>query len=205
MADRRGWDKTDLNSLYSAAKSSMNGTRLEQEIVASRTKVNLIVEDVQQAAGVVADGELASAFNDYQKTEIKSANYFRGAAIGLLVAVMAFSIYSATKLPPSLGSSLAHLGIAVSGLAAFAYLARESAQHRNAGRWAAIMSVQLKTLSAYSADMTVAEREELRGVFGRRVFSELPSSSKEPQQGLTDIAPTLQALIDVIKSVRGGG
>lgn len=191
-----------LRQVEREATMAIDGIRLERHFLSQRERLDAIVDDAQQAAGTVADSELATAFNTYEKAEAKTANYFRRGALGVLLGVLALSVYSSIKLPTNLGSSLAHLGIALSGLAAFAYLARESSQHRNSARWAAIMAVQLKTIGAFSSDMSTEQREELRAYFGRRVFSELPAvqgSEKDPR-----LTPdSVQAVIEILKSLRG--
>jgi hypothetical protein len=196
------WRTPDLENLVVAAESSRRAIELELHIVKQRREVDSIVGDVQQAAGITADTQLATAFSHYGEDETRSANRFRLAAIGVLIAVSGFSIYTAINIPVSLGSSLAHLGIAASGLAAFGYLARESNQHRNVGRWAGIISVQLRTLGAFSADMNHEQREHLRAHFGRRVFAELSPTGDMKDPG-TDLVPTIQAAQDLIKLLRG--
>ena len=189
--------------LLPASRSAMDAVEMERHLSNQRERIDAIVSDVQTAAGSVADSELSSAFNTYQGSEASTANSFRIAALIVLLGVLGFSIYTAIEVPTSLGSSFAHLGIAFSGLAAFAYLARESAQHRTVARWAAIMSVQLKTLGAFTADMNLEQREELRTQFGHRVFSELPVAGEVKSQ-IEQLTPAMQTLLDVVKTIRGG-
>ncbi|MFI5710975.1 hypothetical protein [Kribbella sp. NPDC051620] len=184
------------------AESAATGIKQEQHLLSQVARVDEIVNDVEQAAGVVADSELAKAFSDHERAEAESANRFRIGAIAILMGIVAFSTYTAIEIPATLGSSLAHVGIAFSGLAAFAYLSRESAQHRKVARWSAMMAVQLKTLSAFSAGLSEGQRENLRSQFGQRVFSEMPTSGVDTPSNGADFSPTIQAVVDILKSAR---
>ncbi|WP_134099344.1 hypothetical protein [Kribbella pratensis] len=191
----------DLRALDKESEFAVGNMDTERHLLQQRERVDAIVDDVQQAAGSVADSELAKAFSAYEVGERRSANYFRLGGLLVLLGVLGFSIYTTIETPTTLASSLAHLGIALSGLAAFAYLARESSQHRTVARWAAVMAVQLKTLAAFSADMAPPQREELRSFFGRRVFSELPAT--ENRESASETALTAQSIVDIIKTARG--
>ncbi|TDO67690.1 hypothetical protein EV651_103604 [Kribbella sp. VKM Ac-2571] len=184
------------------AKNAAEDARLEMQLRKSAASVEEIAESVKQAAGVVAEGKLSEAFKEYSETEMSGATRYRGLALGVLGAVVAFSIYTAAFLPTSLGSSLAHLGIGLSSLTAFGYLARESAHHRKAARWASVMSVQLRTFDAYSADLTTEKRELLREHFGRRVFAEPVYALDGHEPKTSDLAPLMQAAIDLVKVAR---
>lgn len=186
------------------ASEAFNVLSTEMRLQDQLDSVSEIVQEVKQAAGVVAEGELTKAFNEYGGEEKGQARAFRLGAMGVLAAVLIFSSYAAMNLPTSLGSSLAHLGIALSGLAAFGYLAREASHHRKAARWAAVMSVQLRTLDAYAAGMTDEQKQSLRAQFARRVFAEpvYPLDSQGDLSG--DVSPTLQAVMDLVRVARAG-
>jgi hypothetical protein len=200
--DEAIWNITRLQEIRDEAETARRSVEVQQMLLQQVERVDSIVEDVQQAAGMTADSALTTAFSSYAEDEKRLANRFRTLGIGVLSTIAAFAIYTTINVPSGLGSSLAHLGIAASGLALFSYLAHESSQHRNAARWADIMSVQLRTLGAFTADMNTEQRESLRAQFGSRVFAEpSPVDSKLPA---SDLGSTVQAASDLIKLMRGG-
>lgn len=169
---------------------------------ASASDAREAAEHARRAAGQTADAELGRAYDKYGRSEQTSANWFRVGAVATLVIAAGVSlvgVYGDT--PDSTAAAITHITAVVSVLALFGYLARESAQHRNTARWAAVMVVQLKTFDSYAADMSNQEREALRAYFGRRVFSELPGASNASSDRQEELTPSaLLALRDIVEA-----
>ncbi|MFF1818615.1 hypothetical protein ACFVWG_15035 [Kribbella sp. NPDC058245] len=189
----------------SDAGEAIDSIARQRRLDAAANELEKLKLSAQRAASTVAEGELSEAFSSYGDRENRLAEVFRITAICLLLLLISFSVFSAAKLPASLGASLAHVGIGLSGLAAFGYMARESSQHRRAGRWAKVMSVQLRTLDAYAADMEDEQRRALREQFARRVFAspEYSLDDAGPAGATTDLGPVLEAVMSLIKVARG--
>ncbi|QNK82584.1 hypothetical protein [Nakamurella sp. PAMC28650] len=121
---------------------------------------------------------LDTIFRNYREIaddELKSAKYFRIAAIALFVLSVAgacWIVYSALgKGNDSVATDLTRLTVTIPLLALALYLAHEANGHRTVARRAREFQVRLQTVGAYSEFLSDDERLAIRAEVGRSVLT----------------------------------
>jgi hypothetical protein len=158
----------------------------------------------QEAAGDVAESELAKWFAAYEERQNREGYLWFGGAVLLIAAtvIVAFMVLGHTGQAFDWVSLASHLLIALPCLGLGAYCARESSRHRELAQWARRLAVQLKSVSAYTARLENGPRMTLLAQFGTYVFGHHPMG-KDDNQVQPIPAELWKALADVIRS-RGG-
>lgn len=161
----------------------------------SRTK-----EQVEQAAGEVAEVELAKEFAAYGKRQEQVSWIWFALAILLLAASVTVALTLLNKVGTELDwySIIGHGLIALPSLGLAAYCSRESSRHRELGQWARRLAVQLKSISAYSSRLDAEPRNALLTDFGKYVFG--PHALGEDNQMQAVPPEIIKAIADVIKT-----
>jgi hypothetical protein len=151
---------------------------IEQSAVRAREVVSEAEEvagHVREVAGEAAEHELGSEYSKLAVSERRSSWFWSGMVIASLLgsAIAAgYLLRSATHF-----NGLGELGrlaltLPILGLAVFA--ARSAGHHRDNYKWATFTAVQLKTIRAYSDDLTYEARCEIRRGLGLKIFAGHP-------------------------------
>lgn len=164
------------------------------ELDEAAQKANQTVQDIEEAAGHVAEGELSLHFSSYEKSEKRAANISRYAVIAIVVAATVFVFYSLNSTDSGFTwlDLAKKVSIIVPAVALAAYLARESTRHRENSTWAATISVQLKTIKAYTDSLSSESRESIRSEFGSRIFTQ-----RSPRHDLSSQGPSATLLTEL--------
>ena len=130
----------------------------------------------QEAAGDVAESELAKEFAVYGNWQDRTGYIWLAAAVVLFAATVAIATIVLKQVDQAFNwySLAAHLLIALPCLGLGAYCARESSRHRELAQWARRLAVQLKSVGAYTARLDDAARLALLAQFGSYVFGPHP-------------------------------
>lgn len=145
-------------------------------------EVRQTVRHVKEVAGATARGALAEHFSDLAEGQRRVANVLRLSVIALLVAVTLLTTWS-ISLHASAISSWLDLGrraaVTLPLLALAGYLGRESGHHRRTAEWADAITVQLRTIRAYTDGLPAELRDHIRAEFGNKIFSHGPLLSDQ--------------------------
>lgn len=193
---------------------SQNWRQIEQELerersaAASIRRLQTMVEEAQEATGVVGQGALSDAFDELSGEEKATAVRFRYATFALialsLVALVVPSIISAFGIssgasPDSPGSLIGRLAISAVIGGAAAYCARQASHHRRIHVWARSISTQLRSLNAFIAPITDdGVRNAVIDATARRMLSEPPQSGKQTENQ-ADTTSLLQLAVDLAR------
>ena len=184
-------------------------TVLHRQTADDRAALAQAVVDAQQfaeaarlAAGDAGERELIRYFDEHAERESTKSWIMIGVAIVPTIAavVLAWSVLREAH-DLSAGLIIGRLTLTIPLLGLAAYFGQMSGQYRESSRWAATAKVQLQTISAFVATIGNDEdRDEVRKVLGRRVFS---SPDFGNSANMTDATNTLQAMADIIAKLRG--
>jgi hypothetical protein len=158
---------------------------------------------LQEAAGEVAESELAEEFSKLSETEARlAALWTTGAIVALAGAAIIASVLLATSEGLSLGEELARLSVTLPVAAIAAYAARIAAQHRKNGHWARITAVQLKSVRAYGEDLSESLRHEVRKQLAETAFGKPPIFDGRSLEAspVEDVNAVLDRALAVIRS-----
>lgn len=174
-------DRRVDRTLASALTNSFRSQLAAGEATSARDAAVEALETVRAAAGATSETVLGQAFREYGERQNRVADRLRAGTIILVAAITAFVGFLAFAEDVGVvqaASSAGRLALVLPPTALAAYLGRESARHRAAAAWAAVLEVQLRSIDAYCQTLADDELERLalRAAFGRRVFlSEGPS------------------------------
>lgn len=166
------------------------------------------------AAGLTGEAATSTYYDQLAKDELSQADRFRMfAVVTVAVAILGTGAF---VLGPELNWAWATINPtdyvhlvqrilligAVLGLGG--YFSRQSHHHRATANWAASLSVQLKTFSAFLTPLTNQELADgLRKDFGARVFGDPPTMTRGPKGGSTDAAMDLA--VDLVTKLSANG
>lgn len=149
---------------------------IREKIEEKLQEADAAVKGIAEVAGTAAEGELSRHFAAYATAERKVANLARLSVIALAVAITIFTfiaigigVHDLTWL-----ELVRKLSLTLPAVALAAYLARESSRHRDSCNWAETISVQLKTVHAFTESMKEDARDLIRAELGKRIFSSQP-------------------------------
>jgi len=147
-------------------------------------------EATARAAGITGDATMSSYYSKLAVAEAKDANNFRRLTVAFALAAGTFALIFVlfpAGFIPDLGSPneyvrLIQKTVFIAGVFGLAgYFARQAHQHRSMSNWATSLAVQLQTFDAYIAAIDDSGvKNELRQVFGARVFGDHPAMRGEP-------------------------
>lgn len=188
-----------------------------QELIAEATdavkKTKESAGKAAQAAGQTGTSGMSLAYQKLAGEELKAANGFRWATIGMSAAAAALAtlfIFGpilgmisdfGTNDYPHLFQRIVFLA-GILGLAG--YFARQAHHHRAMANWARSVDVQLQTFEAFLDPVSNEDvRNELRQAFAVRVFGDHPAMKGEPP--VTSSAAVLDAAVSLAAKLSPGG
>ncbi|WP_215817128.1 hypothetical protein [Pimelobacter sp. 30-1] len=186
-----------LDAAVEQALSSESAFELVLEMRTLTGRATSAADAAEEAAGRRSEVSLSDEFEKLRKNEAEAANWFRGFAIGLFVAAVLVAGWVAVASADATGTQVAkRLALGVPVLLLAGYLGREASQHLRTARWAAVKVAQLKSIRAYTGELSAGTAEALRGEFGRRVFLETPESAVGEGRGSGEAVPLdVEALV----------
>ncbi|MCD9197426.1 hypothetical protein [Aeromicrobium wangtongii] len=165
-----------VESQYTNSAAVLNSFALWRSSVQASKRAESAAEAAAESAGETAQTSLASEFESLRDAEKRIANWFRRSTIGLLLATLGFAAYIAFGEHDRAAAEAAQkLALAVPAVLLAAYLGREASAHRRTAHWATVMVAQLRSIRAYSAELSPQGRDELKLRFGFRVFLDAPA------------------------------
>lgn len=162
-----------------------------------------IRSDVAEAAGEVAEGQLATEFEQLARGDQRQAQIFRGLTVAVFVAVIGYAAAVAWTAESASVELAQRLAVAVPVLLLGAYFSKEAGNHRDAYRWASVLSTQLRTIKAYTATLEPTRAAELRAKLGERVMLTSPGKDSETRSDTGDPAAVITAATDMLRAGRG--
>jgi hypothetical protein len=204
----------DLPNIYRVTlpqNVSQQFVRLELEKISqARQSVDETKKDVEEAASVVGQANLAHAFEERMVIENTQADRWTRwvlsfVALGIILPVGFITVEQAVGAPssPMALALRALIGLPLFGLAAWA--GRISSQHRETERYLALLGSQVKTINAYSANITDAQaKQELLMHLGMRAFSDPALATRDKGKVAAvpvELVPLLDKAMDIAKDV----
>ena len=156
-----------------------------------------------EAAGVVAEGSLAIEFATIARAERRPALVFQGLTIALFVGTIAYAAAVAYESREPSVELAQRLSVAIPVLLLAGYFSRESTRHRRAQRWATVLTAQLRTINAYTAQLDDANAAVLRQSFGQRVFMSSPDGVESASDDSDATGSLLAGSADLARAIRG--
>jgi hypothetical protein len=156
-----------------------------------------------EAAGVVAEGSLAIEFATIARAERRPALIFQGLTIALFVGTIAYAAAVAYESREPSVELAQRLSVAIPVLLLAGYFSRESTRHRRAQRWATVLTAQLRTINAYTAQLDDANAAVLRQSFGQRVFMSSPDGVESASDDSDATGSLLAGSADLARAIRG--
>jgi hypothetical protein len=171
----RAWF-ADLDAFKSSMASLDINERARRAIdlvESARAEVTTVRDEVRVAAGDVASDSLSEHFESLAKTERGAATRWRLLAVVILTLVVA--VAGALQLVPELQAVswldlVRKYAIVIPATGLAAYSAKQSSDHRKISRWAAVTSVQLRTISPFTRQLEGEVRSDLIHRFGHGLF-----------------------------------
>lgn len=198
-----------LESKYVTCRTTLSSFQLWRRAQGAVEKAEEAADSAAESAGTTAEHSLSEEFVNLAKKETDAADKFRGATVFLFATVIIYTAVVAyvesAKPAIEIGQKL---GLTVPVLLLAGYFAREANQHRRTGRWASVLEAQLKSIRAYSIELNPSQRDELKLLFGKRVFLESPetaatSQDPTPVTAGQDVASVLREAADLARAARG--
>ena len=220
MADAIGFlstisaQESPMNSeLFAAAGDQLRVLRsirgpfaLWRQTLEASDRAEAAADAAAESAGETAEKSLAHEFEGLRDRERRAAELFRIATITLLLGVLGFSGWVAFANHAETDMEVwRKLALAIPALLLGAYLGREASEHRRTARWASVLVAQLKSIRAYSIELSELQREELKAVFGRRVFLESPDGTHPVAEPVPiDVVSVIREVGGLARASRGG-
>lgn len=157
-------------------------------------------DNAEVASGDAGAAELSREFHQLAENEKADADLFRLLTIGLLGLVLGYAVWLAFWSDAEDYALLRRIVVSLAVLALAGYLGAQASQHRREARWAAAITVQLKTINAFTDALAPDRRDDLRYQFGLRVFTrsaELERSAADAPSP-AEFESLAQRLIDVV-------
>lgn len=178
--------------------------RIKQSAADAEDRLISIEDNWNAMRNVDGSDQLWDHFKELSASELKAADGFRLATVVSLLASILYTgallvvahIYDDTTEENETWQRLV-LTLALIALAG--YLGRESAHHRQAGRWSQLLAVQLRTIGDYTSPLAEDSRRELMTSLGARVFSAAPQKSERGADSvpMTDLLDHLERLMSL--------
>lgn len=170
-----------------------------EQIQSSAEQIKKTERDVAVAAGTVATGSLAVAFESYTTAQAVSARWWMSFSVIAVAAVVVVGVLLLRAPDPTWQQTVAHLVIALPTAGVAAYGARESSRHRESSQWAQRVAAQLKVIGPYVDRLPESEQNALWTGFGRYIFGPYAAAPVENQ--LQAVPPELlKALTDLVNA-----
>jgi hypothetical protein len=160
-------------------------------------------EATAEAAGVVAEGSLANEFASIAKAERRPALFFQTLTILLFIGTIAYAAVVAYESREPSVELAQRLSVAIPVLLLAGYFSRESTRHRRAQRWATVLTAQLRTINAYTAQLDDSNAAVLLQTFGQRVFMSSPDGVDSASDDSDATGSLLAGSADLARAIRG--
>jgi hypothetical protein len=161
-----------LQQLQAAVKDPVQ--RAQQEYEASRKELEQRRQEVNSLVGLVSQAAVSGSFEESAMSERKTANWLRTAAIvlmGCIVALVGYSFFEARTGTINWDAAAYRAGLAFILSIPSAYLARESAKHRQQQYSYQQTALDLKALDPYLASLPIEQQNKIKLDISYRIFS----------------------------------
>lgn len=132
-------------------------------------------QEVDDVVGLIAGKSVAGSYEISAKEERSVANWLRGFAIFfmiLIVSLIGYTLIESTKPVFSIELAILRIAFALILSVPAAYLARESAKHRQQQYTHLQTSLDLKAISPYIASLPPETQNKLKEEMASRIFSQ---------------------------------
>lgn len=166
------------------------------EINEKHTQINNIL-------GIASSDVLSGDHGKNAATEEKTANRLRNLSVGcmlIILGVLGFTVWESTKSTFSWDVALFRVSIAFLLSVPAAYLARESAKHREQQYYYRQTALNLKAISPYIASLPEDEQHKLKIDIAAKIFSGREPSKFEGDSYPINIQEILIALLSKIET-----
>lgn len=138
----------------------------------------------EESAGDAGASDLAEYFDQLAKDREKEGWAWRAGTLAIAVISFAATAWSLSNTGSlSTTDTLRHLALGIPLFGLFGITTYEGSLQRRHAIWARHMATQLKSLRAYTADLSEDDRRAVRAEFARVVFAGPPTLGKEASDG----------------------
>ncbi len=191
----------DLSRLQLAAQEA-ELHRQEQKLSRASEQAESVVSHIEEIAGDAASVEIAKYYNEHARAE-RNRYFFWTAMLLLTVAssvALVWLIISRIGNAPASAQEIGRLALVIPILALAAYAGRQAGYHRNAESTSRWISVQLKTVRAFTDSLTVETRQEIMSQLGTKLFGSGEMARNEAEEQFGTANELVQALKDIISN-----
>lgn len=159
-----------------------------------------IADDVAASAGLKATADLALYFDEFAKARALARRYWTVASFICLAVSLGLAIFHIGLVDHLTTSDVLRKVALGLPLAVFLSITTyEASVERSNAMWARHMSVQLRTVRLFTAELDVDSRDQVRREFGRVAFSGPPHLGRN---GSSDDETGLVSLLRVVEAVK---
>lgn len=185
-------------------------TQLHEEITKAETYHDTIASEINEKhsqinsiLGIASSDVLSGDHGKNAAAEEKTANRLRNLSVGcmlIILGVLGFTVWESTKSTFSWDVALFRVSIAFLLSVPAAYLARESAKHREQQYYYRQTALNLKAISPYIASLPDEEQHKLKIEIASKIFSGREASKFEGDSYPINIQEILIALLSKIET-----
>ena len=184
-------------------------TNLQEELSKAQThhdsvtaEINKKNKEINEILGVASSNVLSGDHGNNASAEEKTANILRILSVGcmlIILAILGFTVWESTKSNFSWDTSLFRVSIAFFLSVPAAYLARESAKHREQQYHYRQTALNLKALSPYIASLPDNDQHKLKIDIASKIFAGREPSKFKGDSYPINIQEIIIALISKIE------
>ncbi|NGM13525.1 hypothetical protein [Verrucosispora sioxanthis] len=193
--------------LIQSANLALGRLKEQESFRKLHREVVQIAEDAQEAAGITANSEVASFYQERAQQERLRYVLWNSLLIAASSAAAIVGWFAVNRTADATLTihEFARITVALPIFAFAVYAARQASYHRNAEAEANLTAVQLKTVKAFTDALDATSKQEMLRLLGSRIFGAAPPlSSTEATDKDYDNPSTehgLPALLEELKKL----
>lgn len=168
---------------------------------AAAVQAEAAADAASNSAGIVGTANLAKYFEDFARSSSHEAYVWFAIAGATVVGTIIAAIFHLGTIRDLSWLELARKAtVGLPGTAVLLIAVRESNRLRDAALWARHLSVQLKSVRAYTEDLTDETRSQLRAALGHAAFAGPPrrDTFAEPAPTNSDLVVLLRTTLEAL-------
>ncbi|WP_091309441.1 hypothetical protein [Micromonospora chersina] len=190
----------EREKLVSAA-AGLDVMLTQSQVSATAQEVRRIADDVQEAAGDVAQSQLAAHYQEGAEAEGRRYLFWNLLFGGSVLASVALASFLIAQSPQSnwTAQEATRITLAIPLLAFAVHAARQSRFHRDAQASLSLVAIKLKTVRAFADSLEFENRQELLKMLGEAIFS-APGQSNATTEGADSLPISMPDLTELLRS-----
>ncbi|WP_143447919.1 hypothetical protein [Kineosporia sp. R_H_3] len=199
----------DLRDNCRAVNSLIESAAKLEKISSAVEVAEGAAQEAKQAAGVAGVATLTGHFAEFAKSQSLAAAWRQAVTVLLVGSVVGIGVFSVVQkqIPAGWGAeTVFKLTLSLPLLALAYYFARDASRHALAAQRAREIEVRLKTLGAFTSELTDEVRLDVRSTFAKALYTVVDygdSDAKEANALGKELTDTVKVLAEAVASIAG--